>query len=85
MVFAPDALTPLGGFPGDEDKARKAFGTLDQAKTQQDFLAAAGDSGHAATPPAGWVPWAYDGAAASCTCLRRPRKPFFKVQLRAQL
>jgi carboxymethylenebutenolidase len=41
MAFAPDALTPLGGYPGDEDKARAAFGTLDQAKTQQDFLASA--------------------------------------------
>jgi carboxymethylenebutenolidase len=41
MAFAPDALTPVGGYPGDEDKARTAFGTLDQAKAQQDFLAAA--------------------------------------------
>lgn len=40
MAFAPDALTPLGGYPGDEDKARTAFATLDQAKTRQDFLAA---------------------------------------------
>jgi carboxymethylenebutenolidase len=23
MAFAPDALTPLGGYPGDEDKARE--------------------------------------------------------------
>jgi carboxymethylenebutenolidase len=41
MAFAPDALTPLGGYPGDEDKARAAFGTLDQADARQDFLAAA--------------------------------------------
>lgn len=41
MAFAPDALTPLGGYPGDEDKARDAFGKLDQAKTHEDFLAAA--------------------------------------------
>ena len=41
MAFAPDALTPLGGYPGDEDKARAAFATLDQAKTREDFLAAA--------------------------------------------
>lgn len=40
MALAPDALTPLGGYPGDEDKARAAFATLDQAKTRQDFLAA---------------------------------------------
>ncbi|MET1113669.1 MAG: dienelactone hydrolase family protein [Comamonas sp.] len=41
MAFAPDALTPLGGYPGDEDKAREAFAKLDQAKTREDFLAAA--------------------------------------------
>jgi len=42
LAFAPDALTPLGGYPGDEDKARAAFAQLDQAKTRQDFIAAAG-------------------------------------------
>jgi carboxymethylenebutenolidase len=41
MAFAPDALTPLGGYPGDEDKAREAFATLDQARTREDFLASA--------------------------------------------
>jgi carboxymethylenebutenolidase len=42
MAFAPDALTPLGGYPGDEDKAREAFAKLDQTKTREDFVAAAG-------------------------------------------
>src|SRR3954468_8047924 len=41
VAFAPDALFPLGGYPGDEDKAREAFGKLDQAKTREDFVAAA--------------------------------------------
>lgn len=41
LALAPDALTPLGGYPGDEDKARSLFAQLDQAKTRQDFLAAA--------------------------------------------
>lgn len=41
IVFAPDALFPLGGYPGDEDAARTLFGQLDQAKTREDFLAAA--------------------------------------------
>jgi carboxymethylenebutenolidase len=41
MALAPDALTPLGGYPGDEDKARTAFARLDQTRTRQDFLAAA--------------------------------------------
>lgn len=41
MAFAPDALTPLGGYPGDEDKARAAFATLDQTKAREDFVACA--------------------------------------------
>ncbi len=41
LAFAPDALFPLGGYPGDEDKARELFPKLDQAKTREDFLAAA--------------------------------------------
>jgi carboxymethylenebutenolidase len=40
VAFAPDALTPLGGYPGDEDKARSLFGQLDQAKTREDFMMA---------------------------------------------
>lgn len=41
IAFAPDALFPLGGYPGDEDKARELFKQLDQNKTHADFLAAA--------------------------------------------
>lgn len=41
IAFAPDALAPMGGYPGDEDRARDAFSKLEQAKTQQDMLAAA--------------------------------------------
>jgi carboxymethylenebutenolidase len=41
IAFAPDALFPLGGYPGDEDKARDLFGKLDQAKTREDMRAAA--------------------------------------------
>jgi carboxymethylenebutenolidase len=40
VTFAPDALTPLGGYPGDEDKARTEFQKLDQPKTREDFIAA---------------------------------------------
>jgi len=41
VAFAPDALFPLGGYPGNEDKARELFPKLDQAKTRADFIAAA--------------------------------------------
>jgi carboxymethylenebutenolidase len=42
IAFAPDALHPLGGYPGDEDAARELFQKLDRDKVKQDFLAAAG-------------------------------------------
>jgi carboxymethylenebutenolidase len=41
IAFAPDALTTLGGYPGDEDKARALFGQLDRAKMLEDFVASA--------------------------------------------
>ena len=41
VAFAPDALTPLGGYPaGGEDEARTLFSKLDQAKTREDMIAA---------------------------------------------
>jgi carboxymethylenebutenolidase len=40
LAFAPDALSPLGGYPGDEDRARAKFQELDAAKTKEDMLAA---------------------------------------------
>ena len=41
MAFAPDALFPIGGYPGSEDEARTLFPKLDQTKTREDFVAAA--------------------------------------------
>jgi len=41
IAFAPDALFPLGGYPGDEDKARELFPKLDQVKTRADFITSA--------------------------------------------
>jgi carboxymethylenebutenolidase len=40
VAFAPDALFTLGGYPGDEDKARELFSKLDQTKTREDFVTA---------------------------------------------
>lgn len=41
IAVAPDALFPLGGYPGDEDKARERFAQLDAGKTREDFVSAA--------------------------------------------
>jgi carboxymethylenebutenolidase len=39
-AFAPDALTPVGGYPGDEEKAVQLWGQLDAAKRTEDLVAA---------------------------------------------
>jgi carboxymethylenebutenolidase len=41
IAFAPDALTSLGGYPGDDEKGLALFAKLDRTKATEDFLAAA--------------------------------------------
>jgi carboxymethylenebutenolidase len=41
VAFAPDALTSVGGYPGDDEKGLALFGQLDRGKMTEDFLAAA--------------------------------------------
>ena len=41
MAFAPDALSSVGGYPGDDFKGGELFSKIDPAKRTQDFLAAA--------------------------------------------
>jgi carboxymethylenebutenolidase len=41
VALAPDGLTSVGGYPGDEEKATKLFPTVDAGKMREDFLAAA--------------------------------------------
>lgn len=72
-AFAPDMLFPLGGYPGDEDEARRLFATLDQAKCRADFLAATdallalpGGNGRL-----GAVGFCYGGAIVSFLATRR--------------
>lgn len=41
VAFAPDALHPAGGYPGNDDEGRTMQRKLDRAKIEQDFIAAA--------------------------------------------
>ncbi|HTD90243.1 MAG TPA: dienelactone hydrolase family protein [Burkholderiales bacterium] len=41
VAFAPDALAPLGGYPGDEDKARDMFAKQDGPKRIEDLVTGA--------------------------------------------
>jgi carboxymethylenebutenolidase len=40
VAFAPDALTPVGGYRGDDEKAAQLFGRLDPKKRTEDMIAA---------------------------------------------
>ncbi|ELM6622750.1 dienelactone hydrolase family protein [Vibrio fluvialis] len=41
IAFAPDALYPLGGYPGNDDDGRTMQSSMDKAKIEEDFIAAA--------------------------------------------
>ena len=41
MAFAPDGLTSVGGYPGDDDQGGKLFASVDRNKMQEDMQASA--------------------------------------------
>jgi carboxymethylenebutenolidase len=41
VAFAPDGLTSVGGYPGDDEKGAAAFRSVDGKKMTEDFVAAA--------------------------------------------
>ena len=86
IAFAPDALFPLGGYPGDEDKARALFPKLDQTKTRADFVAAAGrlKTLPQASGKLGVVGFCYGGGIANYLATQLPdlaaAVPFYGAQ-----
>lgn len=74
MAFAPDGLTVAGGYPGDEDKAREAFGKLDGPKMLEDFLAAAQwlKARNDSSGKLGVVGFCYGGGVAHQLAIRLP-------------
>src|SRR5436190_16195733 len=41
MAFAPDGLTSVGGYPGDDDQGGQLFAKVDRAKMAEDLYASA--------------------------------------------
>jgi carboxymethylenebutenolidase len=90
MAFAPDALAPLGGYPGDEEQARALFPKLDQAKTREDFVAASTflKNRPDSTGRIGAVGFCYGGAIVNMLATRLPdlraAVPFYGTQPAAE-
>jgi carboxymethylenebutenolidase len=90
VAFAPDALAPLGGYPGDEDGARQLFPKLDQAKTREDLVAAVAFlKAHAeCTGKVGVVGFCWGGSAANMLASRvsdlAAAVPFYGGQVSAE-
>ena len=66
IAFAPDALTPLGGYPGNDDDGRTLQRQRDREEMFQDFVSAVGFlQGHPdATGKVGAVGFCYGGGVA---------------------
>ena len=74
LAFAPDALAPLGGYPGDEEKAVQMFGRLDPARRAEDLLAAYAvlKSRPECTGKVGAVGFCFGGSTVNMFAVRLP-------------
>ena len=90
IALAPDALFPLGGYPGNEDAARELFPKLDQDKTHNDFLVAVDylKALPAGSNRVGVVGFCYGGGIANFIATRVPdlaaAVPFYGAQPTAE-
>ena len=74
MAFAPDGLTSVGGYPGDDEKGGELFSKVDRPKMTEDFLAAAGwlKSRSDCTGRLGVVGFCFGGGIANTLAVRMP-------------
>lgn len=74
LAFGPDALTPLGGYPGNDDEGRQMQSQLDRAKITEDFVAAAEFlmSHEESTGRVGAVGFCFGGGMVATLAVRLP-------------
>jgi carboxymethylenebutenolidase len=74
MAFAPDGLTSLGGYPGDDEKGGELFAKVDRAKMLEDFAAAGAwlKARPDSTGRLGVVGFCFGGGVANSLAVRMP-------------
>ena len=87
VAFAPDALTPVGGYPGDEDKARELFAKQDAKKRIEDLVTGANFlKSHAdCNGKLGAVGFCFGGGICNLLAVRMPdlaaSVPYYGIQV----
>jgi carboxymethylenebutenolidase len=74
IAFAPDGLTSVGGYPGDDERGGQLFGKVDRAKMTEDFIAAANwlKARPDSTGRIGVVGFCFGGAISNTLAVRMP-------------
>jgi carboxymethylenebutenolidase len=90
VAFAPDALTPVGGYPGNEDEARALFAKQDPKQRIEDLVAGANFlKSHAeCNGRIGAVGFCFGGGICNLLAVRLPdlaaSVPFYGIQVSAE-
>src|SRR5688500_3430546 len=90
VAFAPDALTPLGGYPGTDEKGVEMQRTLEQPKILEDFVAATNwlRQHSDTTGRVGIVGFCFGGSVCNNVAVRVPELaasvPYYGGQARAE-
>jgi carboxymethylenebutenolidase len=74
LAFAPDGLTSVGGYPGNDEKGAELFGKVDKNKMFEDFVAAAAwlQSRPECSGKIGVVGFCFGGTMANKLAVRLP-------------
>jgi carboxymethylenebutenolidase len=74
LALAPDALTPLGGYPGTDDEGREMQRKRDNQEMLEDFMAGARylDSHEKSTGKVGTVGFCFGGGVVYKLCIELP-------------